>query len=315
MGLGFGGRHVLQNNLMIDFDARKWSFDTTGGLRGNLIPLTNATDVRIDHNTIIGSDIRLLFFAAGDPPNNFVHFTNNIVIPREGVFSAVVGDGIASWNHAKTMRQNPDGIMSRNILLNQTGATAWARPGVDYPDDTFLLRGTNPPSAVGFVDWVGGNFRLGEDSPFTAKCRENCAAAGTDEKDIGADLDEIFSLTNGVEEGLPEWSSRARVRVEPGETTASISWQPPSGAPCEVRVYEGATYANPISDVNPNDGLGRNLDTRATVGDSLRHFVIGQLAPLSPGKTYSYKLFCEGEIAIGSFQTAPAGQRPGSRTR
>jgi hypothetical protein len=316
VGLGFGGRHVLQNNLLIDFDARKWTFDTGGGYRGTLFFLQSATDVRIDHNTIIGSDHRLTFFASGNPPSNFVSLTNNIIVPREGVFSGVSGDGIASWQHAKSMKQNPDGVMSRNILLNQTGATSWTRPGVDYPDDTFLLRGTNPPSAVGFVDWLGGNFRLSEESPFTARCKSNCAAAATDERDIGADLDEIFALTNGVEEGLPEWSKRAWVRVEPSDTTALLSWQPSSGAPCEVRVYEGKTYASLIADVNPNNGLGRNLDTRATVGDGLRYFVIGQLSPLSPGKNYSYKLFCEGEIAVGGFQTAVSpGQRPGSRTR
>ena len=55
-----------------------------------------------------------------------------------------------------------------------------------------------PPdrASVGFIKHDEGNYRLATDSPFKM--------AGTDGKDIGADLDAIEAATTGVRTGKPE---------------------------------------------------------------------------------------------------------------
>jgi hypothetical protein len=119
-------------------------------------------------------------------------------------------------------------------------------------------------------------------------------------------MDEVEALTNGVVEGLPEWSRRSNVRVHAGPASAVLSYTAPSAAACEVRVYDSPVYARPIEDVDP--AAGRHLDSRPGTfrRGAERDFTIGSNAALASSTQYWYKLSCGGETAVGSFRTTAA---------
>src|SRR5207244_12594164 len=60
-----------------------------------------------------------------------------------------------------------------------------------YPADNFFPATL---ADVGFVDLAGGNYRLAASSPYKG--------AGTDGKDIGADIDAVDAATAGVVAGI-----------------------------------------------------------------------------------------------------------------
>jgi hypothetical protein len=59
--------------------------------------------------------------------------------------------------------------------------------GGNWPSGNFFPKDTK---AVGFVDYVNGNYHLRPNSPFKAK--------GSDGKDLGADVDGIMTAIAGV---------------------------------------------------------------------------------------------------------------------
>jgi hypothetical protein len=106
----------------------------------------------------------------------------------------------------------PDAIFARNILAGGNAS--------NYPPDNFF-----PPSLAdaGFVDIARGDYHLGAASPYRN--------AGTDGKDLGADIDLLDSATAGVESGaIPD-------ALEP---TASIS-SPGNGTTVTGRVKSSPT--------------------------------------------------------------------------
>jgi hypothetical protein len=106
-------------------------------------------------------------YAYGTPVTGFT-FTNNI-IPDNGW--AFFGEDLGAGNAAIDF-YFPNSLMLNGIFI--------AAPPSNYPAGNFF-----PPTVadVGFVDAANGNYRLAPTSPYKG--------AGTDGKDVGADIDEI----------------------------------------------------------------------------------------------------------------------------
>jgi hypothetical protein len=126
------------------------------------------SDYTIDHNTIIvtggnASDV-MMADTANTKVSSFT-FTNNLSTHTAyGFFGAGVGDGTAALNANYT-----NWVFSKNVLVDALVAR--------YPAGNFFPNGA---AAVRFVSYAGGNYALATDSPYKS--------AGTDGKDIGADI-------------------------------------------------------------------------------------------------------------------------------
>jgi hypothetical protein len=68
-------------------------------------------------------------------------------------------------------------FFQRNILIGSGNGNA-------YPTGNFFVQSTND---VGFVDAAIGDFRLAQSSPYRS--------AGTDRRDVGADIDGLSEAT------------------------------------------------------------------------------------------------------------------------
>ena len=139
------------------------AFQTVGG----------GSDYNIDNNTIIvtGGDTSDVMMAdtAKTKVNNLT-FTNNLATRTHfGFFGASVGQGIPALNSNYT-----NWVFSKNVLVDA--------PAASYPAGNFFPNGV---AAVRFVSYAGGNYALAADSPYKS--------AGTDGKDIGADVSAVPS--------------------------------------------------------------------------------------------------------------------------
>jgi PKD repeat protein len=170
-GINFLGRDDLQvsqqarrikvrNNLFVDIGGTRW------GGNGRLYQLIDATvDIQIDHNTAFQT--YNIVTADGSPHSGFV-YTNNLTPHNDyGIMGSGSGVGNTTLSY-----YFPSTVFSKNVLV--------AGPSSAYPAGNFFPESL---SQVGFVDYAGGNYRLAPSSPYKN--------AGTDGRDIGADIDAI----------------------------------------------------------------------------------------------------------------------------
>jgi hypothetical protein len=160
-------RILIKGNLFDDVNGARWFGD------GRLVQiLAGAADVVIDHNTSFQSGSVIV--ASGAADLGFV-YTNNLAPNNQ---YGVVGDG--TGNPLSTLSTYfPGALFSKNILTG--GNILFYPPGNFFP---------NSWSAVGFVDFAGGNYRLAATSSYKN--------AGTDGQDVGADIDALQTATAGV---------------------------------------------------------------------------------------------------------------------
>jgi hypothetical protein len=165
-------------------------------------------DYTIDHNTAIDTSYAVATLT-NDPAKNDLNtnlvFRNNIASHGEyGVFGDRIGEGsVALSTYA------PGAEFVKNIVAGGNPALYSGHP------DNFI----NPPASladVGFVDLAGGDYHLAESSPYRG--------AGTDAKDLGADIDAVNAAIQGVTPGGTE------TPPEDGPPAAPVPAPAPSGA-------------------------------------------------------------------------------------
>ncbi|HXG68762.1 MAG TPA: PKD domain-containing protein, partial [Blastocatellia bacterium] len=194
----------IANNLFEDI-SNKW------GNNGRLFqvngPISNLT---IDHNTCMQTS-NLVSFSGG--VNDGFVFTNNIA-PHNTY--GVKGDGQPSGT-ASLLYYAPGYLFARNVIA---GAKASVYPANNYYPATL--------DEVRFVDLAGGDYRLREDSSYKN--------AGTDGKDIGADLEAIQQALSGGQQAPPP-NQEPYVRIAPSivsgvaplEVTFNVTADDPDG--------------------------------------------------------------------------------------
>ncbi len=151
-------RILIRNNVFDDVSNVNW-----GGI-GNLIQVTGgAADITVDHNTAFETNAVLV--ASGQPNPRFT-FTNNLA--PKGVYG-VGGDSYYGDPNQALSAYFPGAVFVANVL--QGGDAS------DYPPGNFFPASL---SDIGFGNYVAGDYRLLTSSPYKN--------AGTDGKDIGADI-------------------------------------------------------------------------------------------------------------------------------
>jgi hypothetical protein len=171
-GLVRGRRVLIQNNLFEDINGASWGGD------GRLFQLLAGADaVTIDHNT--GFQSNQIIFADGEANTNFI-YQNNIT-PHN--MYGVMGSGYASGN-STLAHFFPGFAFQKNVIedIAESGLTQSS-----YPADNFFPADW---TALQFVNYASGNYALSPPSQYKN--------AGTDGKDIGADIAGLNAATSVV---------------------------------------------------------------------------------------------------------------------
>lgn len=164
-------RILIQNNLFEDVSSANW------GGSGILFQLLDGTaNIFINHNT--GFQDGNIILADGAPHTGFV-FQNNIT-PHNLYGVIGTGTGIGNGTLAAYF---PGAIFANNVIPGGIASS--------YPPNNFFPASL---SDVGFSNLAGADYRLLLTSPFKF--------AGTDGKDVGADLDAINAATAGISQAF-----------------------------------------------------------------------------------------------------------------
>jgi hypothetical protein len=187
-----GERYSIHDVVIDDLDGKKYLGFGAFMLLGSNQP--KLKDVKLDHITAISA--RVLINAGiedgGKIPN--FSFTNNLLGTSERQFTTT-GGGPRNCVFQPD-RQGPAGILQHcfesstftaNVIINGFGS--WP-PGNFLPKDV---------KAVGFIPGKDFDaFRLCRTKDEVCKSRSKFAGAGTDGKDIGADIELVDAATEGV---------------------------------------------------------------------------------------------------------------------
>jgi hypothetical protein len=173
-----GKRVLIQNNLFDDVNGKAW-----GGGDGRLFQMISGADaVTIDHNT--GFQSNQIITADGIPSTNFVYQNNIAPHNMYGVMGSGRASGDPSLNY-----YFPNFVFQKNVIENiaASGISQSSYPvGNFFPSDW---------GAVRFVNSATGNYALAPTSPYKN--------AGTDGKDIGADIAGLNAATASAIVPLP----------------------------------------------------------------------------------------------------------------
>jgi hypothetical protein len=189
-----GERYSIHDVVIADIDGRKF-----GGFGAFMVLISNhpvLSDVRIDHVTAVSPRVFMNIGIKEAHIRNFT-FTNNLIAANEREITST-GGGPENCVFEPD-KQQPAGvfkdcfdslIFTNNAIINGSGA--WP-PGNFFPGDV---------NAVGFVKNGAGldMFRLCRAKSDVCKGPSKYVDAGSDHKDIGADIDAIISATRGVAE-------------------------------------------------------------------------------------------------------------------
>jgi hypothetical protein len=177
--------------------------DDIGGLKygglGILAQVTSSQpllkDVSIDHVTAFPPRALFIMGAVREQGQiNSFTFTNNLV--STGVVEIVPVGGGARDCAFQPEKQTPTGVLSacftkytfsNNVIVGSRGG--WPR-GNFYPSDQ---------AAAGVVGFSEGRYRLCREKGGECKKPSPAAKGGADGKDVGADVEAVFSATKGVE--------------------------------------------------------------------------------------------------------------------
>jgi hypothetical protein len=150
----------VRNNLFDDISGSRW------GGAGLLVLTQGGSNVVFDHNTIF-TDSNSVVYGDVTTVSGFV-FTNNILPDNNW---AVMGGGAGEGSDTLAAYY-PGARFSANVLA---GGNSSAYPSGNYFPSSM--------SAVGFVDFGSGNYRLSSSSPYVGRA--------TDGSDIGCNIDAL----------------------------------------------------------------------------------------------------------------------------
>jgi hypothetical protein len=158
---------MIRNNLFVDVNRSTYGGD------GRLLLINGASNITLDHNTVMQDGTSVLF--SDERPVWGFSFTNNIV-PDNGW--AIMGSGTGPGN-GTISSYYPNGLFLDGIYI---GSRTSLYPTGNYYPATIDL--------VGFVDPAGGDYRLRSSSIYRN--------AATDGADVGCDINALNNATAGV---------------------------------------------------------------------------------------------------------------------
>jgi hypothetical protein len=166
-------RIVVTDNLIYDLDNSKFGGD--GRIFQIITPGKPTQGLKIEHNTAFVNGNAAVTMGDTTVVASGLIFRNNILSHGNyGVFGSGKGEGTAALDFFA-----PGYVFQSNALIGYNQGS--------YPANNFFPA---MPADVGFVDYAGGDYRLGATSMFKAK--------GSDGRDVGADVEDVIKRTKGV---------------------------------------------------------------------------------------------------------------------
>jgi hypothetical protein len=187
-----GQRYSIHDIVIDDIDGKKYA-----GFGAFMVLISNSPtlrDVKMDHITAVSARIFLNMGIKGEKIQNFI-FTNNLIGANEKQLTSTGGgpqDCVYQPDRRSPFEVFKDCANSftftNNAIVNGFGA--WP-PGNFFPKNA---------EAVGFAKSNNGidEFRLCRAKDTGCKSASKYAAAGSDQKNIGADIDLLDAATKGV---------------------------------------------------------------------------------------------------------------------
>jgi hypothetical protein len=191
-----GERYSIHDLLVDDIDGDAYKGFGSFAIIGSATPLLK--DVRIDHVTAFPPRVLFSILSSGDQPKmSGFSITNNIF--SAGTLQVTSAGGGPRNCAFRADAQGPDGVFkscfSNSIVTHNliVGGEGWPRGNISAKN----------PSAAGFRSLPKGHgmdYRLCLERDETTSCKKPSPAvkAGTDGKDIGADIEAIEKATRGV---------------------------------------------------------------------------------------------------------------------
>lgn len=187
-----GERYSIHDLVIDDINGEK--YDGFGAFMVMISNVPALKDLRMDHITAVSSRVFLNLGVKQEHAQNFV-FTNNLV-GALGTEMSSTGGGLANCAFQPEKR-GPEAVLkdcfktvtfTNNAIINGNGP--WPR-GNFFPKNI---------GAVGFVNTGTGNddFRLCRQKNTSCKEPSKYSGAGSDHKDIGADIDAVNAATLGA---------------------------------------------------------------------------------------------------------------------
>jgi hypothetical protein len=178
---------TIQNNVFDDLTAATW-----GSGSRFLIVGDGPDSVVVDHNTVNTTNSTVVqLYGASTPDTNFQYTNNMSPHNTYGLIGDNVGIGLPAIN-----AYLPGGVFARNVLAGGQAS--------NYPTGNYFP--TVAAWQAQFVDFAGGNYRL-----LVTSAYKN---AGTDGKDLGADVDAVSAWVANATSGDNS--------VPPGSTAVQI---------------------------------------------------------------------------------------------
>jgi putative Ig domain-containing protein len=235
---------VMRDNLFDDLTSASWG----SGSRPFQIG-AGADTVTIDHNTVVTTDSTILWLY-GAPSTSTVYTNNMSAHNTYGIFGSGSSSGIASIN-----MYLPGGVVAGNVLAGGSASK--------YPAGNFFP--TVSAWQSNFVNYAAGDYRLTAVSAYNS--------AGTDGKNLGADIDAVNAQTANALTGDN--------RTAPGMPHLQIL---PTGLPNGVF---GQPYAAPLSCVGATGSCGwRVLNSSLPAGvtvDTVAGLIYGTPSAVETG--------------------------------
>lgn len=193
-------RVLIRNNLMEDINGDLW-----GGDGRVLQVLGGVYHLTVEHNTFLNSLGKT--FIEADSPNfpstDFTYRDNITSNAKYGAHGSGTGIGNSCLN-----TYFPGAVFTHNVLADGTSNNGGIPSG--YPPDNYF---PGPMQNIGFQNYnsgIGGDYHLLPASDFVN--------AGTDGKDIGADMDSVQFFTADVVPGIfPVCNLSTGVAETPGQ--------------------------------------------------------------------------------------------------
>ncbi len=159
---------LIQNNLFDDIGHNGW---------GTFLQLlSGAQSIKVDHNTVMQEGDILA--ADGTPANGSLRFTNNLTM-----FGPYGVAGTGTVGLFNTFADYVSGYTyNTNVAINSMGEF--------YASTKYFPAGNMFPismDSIGFADYISGQYQLSAESMYRN--------AGTDGKDIGADITGVMAAT------------------------------------------------------------------------------------------------------------------------
>ena len=187
-----GERYSIHDVIIDDIDAKKYT-----GFGVFTLMISNQPslkDIKIDHVTALSPRVFLNLGIKHGKIENLI-FTNNLIGANERQITSTGGGSENCVSQPE--KQGPAGILkdcfssvtfTNNAIINGSGS---------WPAGNYF---PNSVGAVGFAKGRGGweDYRLCKSKDTVCKAPSKYAGAGSDHKDIGADLDAINSATRGT---------------------------------------------------------------------------------------------------------------------